>query len=61
MKNKAALHFIPRFNASRLSFLMDEFGDMLRGMRCVYKLEKHIEDWKNSFSCQIRIFVSRYC
>ena len=39
---------------------MDEFGDMLRGMRCEYKLEKHNDDWKKPFSCQIRIFVSAY-
>ena len=40
--------------------LMDEFGDMLHGMRCEYKFEKHTDEWKNPFSCQIRIFVSSY-
>lgn len=40
--------------------LMDEFGNMLRSMRCEYKLEKHTDDWENPFSCQVRIFVSAY-
>lgn len=40
--------------------LMDEFGDMLHGMRCEYKFEKHIDEWENPYSCQIRIFVSCY-
>lgn len=40
--------------------LMDEFGEMLRGMRCEYKFEKHTNEWKEPFSCQIRIFVSGY-
>ncbi len=33
---------------------------MLQGMRCEYKFEKHTDEWKNPFSCQIRIFVSCY-
>lgn len=50
----------PFYQENGRGALMDEFGSMLQGMRCEYKLDKHIDDWKNQFSCQIRIFVSSY-
>ena len=40
--------------------LMDNFGKMMRGVRCKYKFEKHTDEWEKPFSCQIRIFESRY-
>lgn len=50
----------PFYQENGRGALMDEFGNMLRSMRCEYKLEKHTDDWKNPFSCQVRIFVSAY-
>ncbi len=50
----------PFYQENGRGALMDEFSDMLRGMRCEYKFEKHTDEWKNPFSCQIRIFVSNY-
>ena len=35
---------------------MDEFGDKLAGFKTLYSFEKHIEDWDENYSCQIRIF-----
>ncbi len=39
---------------------MDEFGEKLKGYSCIYKFEKHTDEWGGSYSCQIRIFVSSY-
>ncbi len=37
-----------------------EFGKSLSRYSLVYKLEKHIEDWSEDYSCQIFIFKSMY-
>lgn len=50
----------PFYQENGRGSLMDDFGRMLRGMRCEYKFEKHTDDWDKPFSCQIRIFVSGY-
>ena len=34
---------------------MDEFFDSLEGFKKVYSFQKHIEEWKENYSCQIRI------
>lgn len=50
----------PFYQENGRGALMDSFGKMTHGMRCEYKFEKHTDDWKKPFSCQIRIFVSGY-
>ena len=50
----------PFYQENGRGTLMDDFHAMTRGMRCEYKFEKHTEEWKKPFSCQIRIFVSGY-
>ncbi len=50
----------PFYQENGRGALMDNFGKMTRGMRCEYKFEKHTDEWKKPFSCQIRIFVSGY-
>ena len=50
----------PFYQENGRGALMDDFHAMTRGMRCEYRFEKHTDDWKKSFSCQIRIFVSGY-
>ncbi|MCH5240591.1 MAG: hypothetical protein J1F38_10235 [Muribaculaceae bacterium] len=35
---------------------MDEFGDRLSGFKTIYLFEKHVDDWNENYSCQIRIF-----
>ncbi len=50
----------PFYQENGRGALMDNFGQLTRGMRCEYKFEKHTDDWDKSFSCQIRIFVSGY-
>lgn len=39
---------------------MDEFGSMLRTFNCHYEFEKHTDEWEKPYSCQARVFVSRY-
>lgn len=39
---------------------IDEFGSKLQGYNCVYKFQKHIDEWKENYSCQIRIYKSMY-
>lgn len=50
----------PFYQENGRGALMDDFGKMLKSMRCEYLLEKHTDDWGKPFSCQIRIFVSSY-
>lgn len=50
----------PFYQENGRGALMDEFGKMLRGMRCEFKFQKHTDEWDNPYSCQIRIFVSAY-
>ena len=35
---------------------MDEYGERLPGFNTIYSFEKHIDDWDEDYSCQIRIF-----
>lgn len=39
---------------------MDTFGNLLQGYYCSYKFQKHIDEWVNDYSCQIRIYISSY-
>lgn len=39
---------------------LDEFCGKLQGYRCVYKFQKHIDEWQEKYSCQIRIYESLY-
>ena len=40
---------------------MVTFGNRLQGYYCSYKFQKHIDEWVNDYSCQIRIYrVSGY-
>lgn len=39
---------------------IDEFCSKLQGYRCVYKFQKHIDEWSEKYSCQIRIYESLY-
>ena len=39
---------------------MDEFGTMLHTFNCHYEFEKHTDEWDKPYSCQARVFVSRY-
>lgn len=39
---------------------MDEFGTMLHTFNCHYAFEKHTDEWDKPYSCQARVFVSRY-
>lgn len=39
---------------------MKEFCDKLQGYRCVYKFQKHLDEWDENYSCQIQILVSSY-
>ena len=39
---------------------MDTFGQLLRHYRQIYKFQRHIDEWKNDYSCQIQIFMSSY-
>lgn len=39
---------------------MDEFGKMLHTFNCHYAFEKHTDEWEKPYSCQARVFVSRY-
>jgi len=50
----------PFYQENDRGSLMDDFGKRLRGMECVYKLEKHSDEWDKPFSCQIRVYVSGY-
>lgn len=34
---------------------IDDFCDSLNGFRPIYSFQKHIDEWKEDFSCQIRI------
>lgn len=34
---------------------MDDFCDSLNGFHPIYSFQKHIDEWKEDFSCQIRI------
>lgn len=34
---------------------MDEFCNLLDGFKIVYSFQKHIDEWKEDYSCQIRI------
>lgn len=34
---------------------MDEFCDSLKGFQEVYSFQKHIDEWKEDYSCQIRV------
>lgn len=34
---------------------MDEFCDSLESFQKVYSFQKHIDEWKENYSCQIRI------
>lgn len=37
-----------------------DFCNKLQGYRCVYKFQRHLNDWTENYSCQIQIFVSSY-
>lgn len=50
----------PYYQENGRGRLMDDFCQMLDGVNCEYKFEKHTEDWNKSFSCQIRILMSNY-
>lgn len=52
------LNYTPRLQTSIL--LIDEFCSKLQGYRCVYKFQKHIDEWSEKYSCQIRIYESLY-
>lgn len=39
---------------------MDEFRRMLHTFNCHYAFEKHTDEWDKPYSCQARVFVSRY-
>lgn len=34
---------------------MDDFAESLNGFRKVYSFQRHVDEWKEDFSCQIRI------
>ena len=34
---------------------MDDFSDSLNGFRSIYSFQRHIDEWDEDFSCQIRI------
>lgn len=38
---------------------MDEFVESLKGFRKVYSFQKHVDDWDNDYSCQIRILSNK--
>lgn len=38
---------------------MDEFVESLKDFRKVYSFQKHIDDWDEDYSCQIRILSNR--
>lgn len=38
---------------------MDEFVESLNGFRKVYSFQKHVDDWDEDYSCQIRILSNR--
>ena len=38
---------------------MDEFVESLKGFRKVYSFLKHIDDWNEDYSCQIRILSNK--
>lgn len=35
---------------------MSEFGKRLNGFKRIYSFERHIDDWREDFSCQIQIY-----
>ena len=35
---------------------MEEFGEKLPGFKTLYSFERHVDDWEEEYSCQIRIF-----
>ena len=59
-RNHVLVCVSPFYQENGRGALMDDFCKMIRGIRCVYKFEKHLDEWDKSFSCQIRIFESRY-
>lgn len=58
--NHIILCVSPYYPKNSRGLLMDKFGQMLNCFRCEYKFEKHTDEWDETFSCQIRIFVSGY-
>lgn len=38
---------------------MVEFVESLKGFRKVYSFQKHVDDWDNDYSCQIRILSNK--
>lgn len=50
----------PFYQESARGRRLTDFGEMLNGFTCHYKFQKHTEEWHESYSCQIRIFVSAY-
>ena len=59
-RNHILICVSPFYQENGRGALMDDFHAMTRGMRCEYKFEKHTDEWEKPFSCQIRIFISRY-
>lgn len=38
---------------------MDEFAESLNGFSKVYSFQKHVDDWQEDYSCQIRILSNK--
>lgn len=58
--NNIVICVSPYYQENNRGKKMDEFCNMLRGYRCVYKFQKHIDEWEENYSCQIRIYASLY-
>lgn len=50
----------PFYNENRCVKYMDEFCDKIKGFSCIYSLEKHINEWEEPYSCQIRILKNSW-
>lgn len=37
---------------------IDDFSDSLNGFHSIYSFQKHIDEWDEDFSCQIRILYN---
>ena len=58
--NKKSYHVIvmvsPFYPEEGRGKRMDIFAERLKGFKQVYSFQKHREDWKEDYSCQIRIY-----
>ncbi len=39
---------------------MSQFSNLLHLYRCHFALEKHVDEWREDYSCQIRIWTSKW-